>query len=81
MTRTIDPIVTTEWPTARSLPVVWVWGKDGIYRAKDVIEGMATGVIGEDRDAEIVLYCGAGSAAGARRRRRCIRGLAAAAAT
>ena len=47
-------------PTARSLPVVWAWEKDGTYRSADVIQGMATGVIGEDRDQEIVLYCGAG---------------------
>jgi thiosulfate/3-mercaptopyruvate sulfurtransferase len=47
-------------PTARSLPAVWVWEKDGTYRPDDVIEEMAAGVIGDDRDQEIVLYCGAG---------------------
>jgi thiosulfate/3-mercaptopyruvate sulfurtransferase len=46
--------------TARSLPAVWVWEKDGTYRPADEIEEMAAGIIGDDRDREIVLYCGAG---------------------
>ncbi|MCL5736108.1 MAG: rhodanese-like domain-containing protein [Actinobacteria bacterium] len=47
-------------PTARSLPLVWVWEKDGTYRPNELIEGMATGVIGEDRSQEIIAYCGVG---------------------
>jgi thiosulfate/3-mercaptopyruvate sulfurtransferase len=47
-------------PTARSLPLVWVWDRDGTYRPTALIEGMATGVIGSDKAREVVVYCGVG---------------------
>jgi len=58
----IDPFVDMRGhiPTARSLPLIWVWEPDGTYRASDVIAGMAAGVIGEDKDQEVIAYCGVG---------------------
>lgn len=47
-------------PTARSLPLVWVWETDGTYRPLGLIEEMVAGVAGVDRDQEIICYCGAG---------------------
>jgi len=47
-------------PTARSLPMVWVWEPDGTYRSLELIRSMATGVIGEDRGQEVIAYCGVG---------------------
>jgi thiosulfate/3-mercaptopyruvate sulfurtransferase len=47
-------------PTARNLPLVWVWEPDGTYRSLDMIERMAAGVAGTDKDREIICYCGAG---------------------
>ena len=47
-------------PTARSLPLIWVWGKDGTYRPSELIRGMVEGVVGEDRDQEVITYCGVG---------------------
>lgn len=44
-------------PTARSLPMVWVWEPDGTYKPLDVIRQMAEGVIGPDKDQEIICYC------------------------
>jgi len=46
--------------TARNLPAVWLWEPDGTYREKEFIQGIATGVIGEDRKQEVLLYCGVG---------------------
>lgn len=58
----IDPFADMRGhiPSARSLPTVWVWEKDGTYRPDELIAGMAAGVIGEDKDQEIVTYCGVG---------------------
>jgi thiosulfate/3-mercaptopyruvate sulfurtransferase len=47
-------------PTARSLPLIWVWEKDGTYRPSELIGGMVEGVVGRDRDQEIIAYCGVG---------------------
>jgi thiosulfate/3-mercaptopyruvate sulfurtransferase len=47
-------------PTARNLPLVWVWEPDGTYRSLDFIQEMAVGVIGPDKEREIICYCGAG---------------------
>lgn len=52
-------------PTARSLPLIWVWQPDGDYREKDVIARMAAGVVGDDKEQEVILYCGVGGYAGA----------------
>jgi len=47
-------------PTARSLPLIWVWEQDGTYRPVDLLRQMAAGVIGPDKDQEIITYCGVG---------------------
>jgi thiosulfate/3-mercaptopyruvate sulfurtransferase len=58
----IDPFADMRGhiPTARSLPLVWVWEPDSTYRPVDLIGKMAAGVIGEDKDQEILTYCGVG---------------------
>ena len=58
----IDPFADMRGhvPTARSLPTMWVWEKDGTYRPADLIGGMAAGVIGDGKDQEIITYCGVG---------------------
>jgi thiosulfate/3-mercaptopyruvate sulfurtransferase len=58
----IDPFVDMRGhiPTARSLPLIWVWEKDGTYRPTDLIGGMAAGVIGADKGQEVIAYCGVG---------------------
>lgn len=52
-------------PTARCLPMIWAWEPDGTYRPMEMIRDMATGVIGEATDQEIICYCGAGGYASA----------------
>jgi thiosulfate/3-mercaptopyruvate sulfurtransferase len=52
-------------PTARSLPMVWAWEPDGTYKTAELIEQMAAGVIGRDKEQEVILYCGAGGYASA----------------
>lgn len=47
-------------PTARNLPVIWVWERDGTYRPEEFIAAMAAGVLGDDKDQEIITYCGVG---------------------
>ncbi len=47
-------------PTARNLPLIWVWERDGTYRPAKLLEQMATGVIGPDKDQEVITYCGVG---------------------
>ena len=48
-------------PTARSLPLIWVWEADGTYRPVELLRQMAAGVIGRpDKDQEIITYCGVG---------------------
>lgn len=47
-------------PTARCLPAVWVWEADGTYKPVEMIEGMVAGVVGMDKDREVIAYCGAG---------------------
>lgn len=47
-------------PTARSLPTPWMWKEDGTYKPIDVLEEMASGVINEDKDKEVIIYCGVG---------------------
>lgn len=58
----IDPFADMRGhiPTARSLPLVWVWEVDGTYRPVELIRGMATGVIGADKEQEVITYCGVG---------------------
>jgi len=52
-------------PTARCLPMIWVWEPDGTYRSFEMIGDMAAGVAGKDKDQEIICYCGAGGYASA----------------
>jgi thiosulfate/3-mercaptopyruvate sulfurtransferase len=47
-------------PTARNLPLAWVWEADGTYRPTEFIEQMAAGVIGPDKEQEVICYCSAG---------------------
>jgi thiosulfate/3-mercaptopyruvate sulfurtransferase len=47
-------------PTARCLPVVWVWDSDGKYQPAERIADMVVGVLGEKRNQEIIAYCGVG---------------------
>jgi thiosulfate/3-mercaptopyruvate sulfurtransferase len=52
-------------PTARSLPVPWMWEEGGTYKPVDVLRSMAEGVLGPERNQEIVAYCGVGGFASA----------------
>jgi thiosulfate/3-mercaptopyruvate sulfurtransferase len=52
-------------PTARSLPAPWMWNDDGTYKPVEVLRGMAEGVLGPDRDQQIIAYCGVGGYASA----------------
>ncbi len=52
-------------PSARCLPMIWVWEEDGTYKPTEMIEAIAEGVVGKDRDQEIITYCGAGGYAAA----------------
>jgi thiosulfate/3-mercaptopyruvate sulfurtransferase len=45
-------------PGARSLPAPWIWEDDGTIRDRDRLESLVEGVVGADRMAEIVVYCG-----------------------
>jgi thiosulfate/3-mercaptopyruvate sulfurtransferase len=47
-------------PQARSLPAPWIWNSDGTYKSVELLEAMAEGVVGADRDQEIIAYCGVG---------------------
>ncbi|MCX8033329.1 MAG: rhodanese-like domain-containing protein [Thermoleophilia bacterium] len=63
----IDPFTDMRGhiPTARSLPMIWVWEKDYTYRPAELIAEMAGGVIAADKDQEIIFYCGVGGYASA----------------
>jgi thiosulfate/3-mercaptopyruvate sulfurtransferase len=51
-------------PTAKSLPALWIYNaKDGTYRPAGVLGKMASGVVGEDKAKEIIVYCGVGNTA------------------
>ena len=52
-------------PTARSLPAPWMWDEDGTYKPVEMLQGMAEGVLGPDRDQQIIAYCGVGGYASA----------------
>ncbi len=52
-------------PTARSLPAPWIWLEDGTYRPLSELQAMAEGLVGLDRDREIIVYCGVGGFASA----------------
>jgi thiosulfate/3-mercaptopyruvate sulfurtransferase len=46
--------------TARCLPAIWLWEPDGTYRSIELIGNMVAGVVGDDKDQEVIAYCGAG---------------------
>ncbi len=52
-------------PTARSLPMAWLWEADGTYKPTEMLEGIAAGVAGKDKAQEVIAYCGAGGYASA----------------
>ena len=64
---TVDPFAgkAGHIPTARCLPASWIWREDGTYRTGEELERIAVGVIGEDREQEIIAYCGVGGYASA----------------
>jgi thiosulfate/3-mercaptopyruvate sulfurtransferase len=51
-------------PTAMSLPTPWMWklNPDGtyVYRDKETLNAIASGVIGKPKANEIIVYCGVG---------------------
>jgi thiosulfate/3-mercaptopyruvate sulfurtransferase len=47
-------------PSAVSLPAIKMWNADGTYKATDELARMVAEVVGPDKDAEIITYCGVG---------------------
>jgi len=47
-------------PTGRCLPAIWLWEADGTYKPREFIAGMVEGMVGADKDQEVIAYCGAG---------------------
>lgn len=45
---------------AFNLPTPWVFQRDGNYRNTEELRAMAEGVVGNDPEKEIVVYCGVG---------------------
>jgi len=62
----IEPFAPREGhiPTARSLPTAWMWKLNPhgtyLYRDKETLKAMASGVIGQHKANEIIVYCGVG---------------------
>jgi thiosulfate/3-mercaptopyruvate sulfurtransferase len=48
-------------PGAVNLPTSWIFAKDGTFKEKEVLESLAAGVIGKDKDREIITYCDTGT--------------------
>jgi thiosulfate/3-mercaptopyruvate sulfurtransferase len=46
-------------PGAVSLPSPWIFS-EGMYKAKEELEAMASGVIGTDKTKEVIVYCDTG---------------------
>lgn len=47
-------------PGALSLPAPSMWNSDWTYKSRDQISDMAKSVAGEDKNKEIIIYCGVG---------------------
>ncbi len=47
-------------PGAASLPSAWMFTKEGMIKGKGDLEGMAQGVIGQDKAREVIIYCDTG---------------------
>lgn len=52
-------------PTAKNLPAQWIWVSEGLFRPMDILKKIVEGVVGIDRDREIIVYCGVGGYASA----------------
>ncbi len=52
-------------PSARSLPAIGMWNVQGTYKPVDELRLMVAKVVGPDKNAEIVTYCGVGGYASA----------------
>lgn len=52
-------------PGARCLPAPWIWREDGTYKDTNELRMMVSGVAGEDKTQEIIVYCGVGGYASA----------------
>jgi len=48
-------------PGAVNLPTSWIFEKDGTFKEKEVLESLAAGVVGKDKDREIITYCDTGT--------------------
>ncbi len=46
--------------SAVNLPTPWVYSSDGRFRNKEVLQKMASGVVGSDKSEEVIVYCGVG---------------------
>jgi thiosulfate/3-mercaptopyruvate sulfurtransferase len=45
---------------AASLPLAWIYGKEGMVKPKEDLEAMAQGVVGKNRAKEVIVYCDSG---------------------
>ncbi|HTY62597.1 MAG TPA: sulfurtransferase [Acidobacteriota bacterium] len=45
---------------AVNLPTPWVFNSDGTFKSQEELRSMASGVLGDDKSKEIVVYCGVG---------------------
>lgn len=52
-------------PGARCLPAPWIFTDEGTYKDTAELKEMASGVLGGDKEKEIILYCGVGGYASA----------------
>lgn len=64
--------VVEEWapkpghiPSAVSLPSPSIWKADGTYKSLKELKDLAKGVVGADKNKEIIVYCGVGGYASA----------------
>ncbi|MEM4788776.1 MAG: sulfurtransferase [Ignisphaera sp.] len=47
-------------PTAKNLPVPWLWTSEGLFRPLNVIKQVVENIAGTTKDKEIIIYCGVG---------------------
>lgn len=47
-------------PTARNLPAPWMWVREGIYRPVEEVKRIIEGIIGGEKNREVIVYCGVG---------------------
>lgn len=47
-------------PHSVSLPSAWIFTKEGTFKPMADLAGMAEGVVGKDKEGEIILYCDTG---------------------